>query len=50
VKLNGKDYTKLFITHKDITEGGTLEFTMGDEPGTFKPDMLPPSISKATTE
>lgn len=31
-KLNDKEYSKSYITHKDITEGGTLEFTMGNQP------------------
>ena len=29
VKLNGKDYDKMYITHDDIIAGGVLEFTMG---------------------
>ena len=32
VLLNGKPYTKTFITHKDILEGGTLEFVMSPVP------------------
>lgn len=32
VKLNGKDYTKTWITYEDIMKGGTLEFVMGPEP------------------
>ena len=32
VLLNGKPYTKAFITHKDIVAGGELEFTMGETP------------------
>lgn len=28
VKLNGKPYTKQYITHEDILAGGTLEFKM----------------------
>lgn len=32
VKLNGKEYNKSFITHKDIVAGGTLEFVMGNTP------------------
>ncbi|MDR0863781.1 MAG: GH92 family glycosyl hydrolase [Candidatus Symbiothrix sp.] len=28
VKLNGKPYTKNYITHEDILQGGTLEFKM----------------------
>ncbi len=34
VKLNGKAYNKAYITHKDITEGGQIEFTMGGKPNT----------------
>jgi putative alpha-1,2-mannosidase len=30
--LNGKSYTKSFITHKDITNGGVLKFVMGANP------------------
>ncbi len=30
--LNGKDYTKSFIYHKDIIKGGELIFFMGDKP------------------
>ena len=32
VRLNGKPYTKMYITHKDITEGGVLEFVMSSTP------------------
>lgn len=32
VQLNGLDYTKSFITHKDILKGGTLRFEMGNTP------------------
>lgn len=32
VTLNGKNYTKAFITHKDIIKGGTLKFVMGNKP------------------
>lgn len=34
VKLNGKPYTKMFITHADIMKGGLLEFEMASEPNT----------------
>ena len=47
ISLNGKNYTKSFITHKDILKGGTLIFEMGDVPnktfGTALED-LPQSI------
>ena len=32
VKLNGKKLDRCYITHQEIKEGGTLEFTMGPEP------------------
>ena len=32
VKLNGKTYDKLYITHKDIMAGGVLSFTMSSTP------------------
>jgi len=32
VKLNGKPYTKLFIRHQDIMNGGELFFRMGTRP------------------
>lgn len=32
LKLNGKDYNKTFLNHKDIMEGGVLDFTMGSTP------------------
>ena len=32
VTLNGKNHTKAFITHKEITKGGTLKFVMGNKP------------------
>lgn len=32
VKLNGKPYDKLYITHKDIMSGGELEFVMSSTP------------------
>lgn len=35
VKLNGKDYTKSYITHTDISNGGELIFEMGSKPSQF---------------
>lgn len=32
IKLNGKPYTKVFISHTDLLKGGTLEFIMGAQP------------------
>jgi putative alpha-1,2-mannosidase len=35
VMLNGKPYTKSYITHSDIAKGGKLIFYMGDKPSSF---------------
>lgn len=32
VRLNGKPYGKMYIKHRDILNGGTLEFVMGSSP------------------
>jgi predicted alpha-1,2-mannosidase len=49
IKLNGRNYTKMFITHADIMKGGLLEFEMSDQPnknlGTNESD-LPYSMTK----
>jgi len=47
VKLNGQDYTKSFITHKDIMSGGELIFEMDSKPNKefgFKIKDRPKSI------
>ncbi len=46
VKLNGKPYSRSFITYKEIMAGGTLEFVMGDQPNKefgAKPEDRPQS-------
>ncbi len=35
VTLNGKKYDKYFITHQDITNGGTMVFKMGKKPSSW---------------
>lgn len=35
MKLNGVEYTKAFFQHTDIMNGGELEITMGNKPGTI---------------
>jgi putative alpha-1,2-mannosidase len=35
MKLNGVEYTKAFFQHSDIMNGGELEITMGNKPGTI---------------
>jgi putative alpha-1,2-mannosidase len=32
VKLNGKTYSKLYISHEDLLQGCTIEFEMTDRP------------------
>ena len=34
MSLNGKAYTRNYITHSDITEGGRMSVTMSPEPNT----------------
>ena len=35
VKMNGKPYDKSYITHEQIMNGSTLEFEMGNKPGSI---------------
>jgi hypothetical protein len=44
VKLNGKPHRKTYFTHKDIQNGGTLEFEMSDKP--VKSWFTSPPVSK----
>lgn len=47
-RLNGEPYDKCYISHSDITAGGTLEFTMGDKPNkrwAASAASLPPDVS-----
>ncbi len=49
LRLNGKPYTKNYITHTDITNGGTLEFTLGAKPNKSfaqSPQDRPAGLSK----
>jgi putative alpha-1,2-mannosidase len=32
LKLNGRPYTKLYLTHADLLNGCTLEYIMGSKP------------------
>lgn len=44
--LNGKPLNKNWFCHKDICEGGTLEFVMGSKPSKWsRTGELPPSMS-----
>ena len=47
--LNGKSYTHNWLTHQDITNGGILQFEMGDQPALARgilPEDKPFSLSK----
>ena len=51
VRLNGKPYTKLYLTHEDILAGGTLEFVMAPKPNKkrgLKPADKPYSMTEGT--
>ena len=48
IKLNGKKYDRIFITHAQLQQGGTLEFEMGAKPNTtlgISPANAPSSVS-----
>jgi len=49
IRLNGKKYTRSYITHADILRGGVMEIEMGDKPsaswGTAAKDY-PSSMTK----
>ena len=48
--LNGKPYTKTYITHQNIMNGGILELTMGNKPGKIwgiKIEDAPGSMTEA---
>ena len=47
--LNGKSYSKVFLTHSDIMEGGQVDFTMTPypQPMEYGEDDLPYSASKS---
>ena len=47
-RLNGKELNRAWLTYREITDGGTLEFVMGPEPNRHwasAPESLPPSLS-----
>ena len=49
-RLNGRALERAWITHDEITSGGTLEFVMGAEPNrewASGPEAVPPSLSPA---
>ncbi|GAA0607794.1 GH92 family glycosyl hydrolase [Virgibacillus siamensis] len=52
LKVNGKSYNKLTISHDMLTKGATLEFEMGQEPSEWgtSENALPSSITPASTD
>ena len=45
--LNGKTFNRTWITHEEITKGGTLQFKMGPRPNTkWGVSNVPPSLTK----
>ena len=48
VVLNGQDFPRIYLTHKELMNGGTLEFVMTGKPGSSwgtKPEDCPASMS-----
>lgn len=53
LKLNGKVYDKMYITHEDILKGGVLEFKMGASPNKrrgLSPEDKPYSLTNGINE
>lgn len=52
MKVNGKSYNKLTISHDDLVNGATLDFEMGSEPSEWGTDKkaLPKSITPVTED
>jgi predicted alpha-1,2-mannosidase len=49
MSLNGQPYDKLWISHQDIMKGGTLVFTMGENPNSNwenSKNSMPPSLGE----
>ena len=49
--LNGKELSKVYITHDELMNGGNLEFIMTDKPGSkwgTDPQAAPPSMSSVS--
>jgi predicted alpha-1,2-mannosidase len=49
VHLNGEVLSRVYFTHEELTQGGTLSVDMGPTPGInwgIAPDNFPPSMSK----
>jgi len=45
--LNGKTFNRTWITHEEITSGGTLQFKMGPKPNTkWGVSKVPPSLTE----
>ncbi len=44
-KINGKAWSKFWFTHKDIENGGSIEFVIGAKPSNWGSQMVPPSMS-----
>ncbi|ROW02940.1 hypothetical protein VSDG_01734 [Cytospora chrysosperma] len=44
IKINGQEWDKNWLNHDDIMlEGGTIEFTVGDDPTIWETGAVPPS-------
>ncbi len=43
-KINGKAWDKFWFTHKEIENGGTIEFVMAEKPSKWKNGAISPSM------
>jgi len=43
--LNGQAFTKSWISHAEISRGGTLKLVMGSKPSAFGKNSFPPSLT-----
>lgn len=48
LKVNGKQWTKSWLSHSDIADGGELEFILGSKPISWDTGDLPPSPGHVT--
>ena len=49
LRLNGQPYTKLYLTHSQLTQGCTLEFDMGPKPNAAAASRRPTSPIRSPT-
>ncbi len=50
VKIDGKKWDKTYVSHKELADGGTIEFDMGSSPSSWgtKRSAAPPSLTEGS--